>query len=134
MKRLSDKLKPELLGGLLSVLLAGMLFALGQTPTLLDQLANYPNPFDSRRESTVITYRLPQDSPVRVKIYDLFGYPVKEFVFNPGEMGARAGTNEIAWDGTDGSGNKVSKGGYICRVTVEGDRPVNGIRKIGVIH
>jgi hypothetical protein len=134
MKKMLGQARPELLGGLISILLAGMLFAFGQTPTLIDELSNYPNPFDSRREGTTITYRLPQDIPVHVRIYDLFGYPVKEFSFNAGEMGARAGVNEIQWDGTDGTGSKVSKGGYICRVTVEGDRPVNGIRKIGVIH
>ena len=134
MKGLVSRIRPELLGGICAVLLAGLLFAIGDTPALIDQLANYPNPFDSRREETFITYHLPQDYPVRVKIYDLFGYQVKEFRFYPGEMGGREGVNNIRWDGSNESGDKVSKGGYICRVTVEGDRPVNGVRKIGVIR
>ena len=126
--------KTEIIGGIVALLLTGLLFAFGQVPTLIDGLANYPNPFDSRREDTTITYQLPQDLPVKVAIYDLFGYEVKEFHFYPGEMGARRGANDVAWDGTDQTGGKVAKGGYVCRVTVEGDQPAAGVRKIGVIH
>ncbi len=134
MEKISSKLKPELLGGFLTILMAGLLFAFGEPPRGIEQFINYPNPFDSRREGTTIAYTLPEDAAVRVRIYDLFGYQVKEFSFSAGEMGAHNGANLIQWDGTDGTGDKVSKGGYICRVTVEGSRPVNGIRKIGVIH
>jgi len=123
-----------LVGGGLSFLFAGILFAFAELPNIMERFTNYPNPFDSRREETFITYQLSQDLPVRVRIVDLFGYPVKEFIFSPGETGARTGENIVKWDGTDASGQKVSKGGYICQVTVEGDRPVRGIRKIGVVH
>ena len=118
----------------LSFLTSGILFALGERGSLLEGLTNYPNPFNSRAETTSIAYQLPSDLPVRVRIYDLFGYQVKEFDFAPGEMGARLGNNTIIWDGTDESGQKVAKGGYVCQVMVEGERPVRGIRKIGVIH
>ncbi|OGR88474.1 MAG: hypothetical protein A3A86_03720 [Elusimicrobia bacterium RIFCSPLOWO2_01_FULL_60_11] len=118
----------------LGLLTSGMLFALGERGTLLEGLTNYPNPFNSRAEATFIAYTLPTDQPVKVRIYDLFGYRVKEFNFAPGEMGARLGQNRISWDGTDETGQKVAKGGYVCQVTVEGDQPVRGIRKIGVIH
>lgn len=131
---MSYKVRPKLFGGFLVILSCGMIFALGEMPNIMEQLVNYPNPFDSRKEETFISYRLAQDFPVRVKIYDLFGYPVKEFNFSAGEMGAKAGVNQIKWDGSDGTGEKVSKGGYICQVIVDGELPVKGIRKIGVIH
>ena len=127
-----DKRKVAL--GLWIILTSGILFALGDSPKGIENLINYPNPFDSRREETLIAYSIPQDMPVRIRIYDLFGYQIKDFHFSPGENGARSGENTIRWDGTDESGQKVSKGGYICQVTVEGDQPARGIRKIGVIH
>lgn len=123
-----------LLGGGVAFLSAGILFAFGEIPKIIEKLSNYPNPFDSRVEETVITYQLSYDLPVRIRIVDLFGIPVREFSFSPGDVGARAGENIVRWDGTDASGQKVSKGGYICQVIVEGERPSRGIRKIGVIH
>lgn len=127
-------MRPKLMGILLVSLATGLIFALGDRSQVIESFINYPNPFDSRKEETIITYRLPQDYPVRLKIFDLFGYPVKEFYFTAGEMGGRSGVNTIRWDGTNGNGDKVSKGGYVCQVLVEANQPVQGIRKIGVIH
>ena len=118
----------------LAFLTSSVLFALGEHGSLIEGLSNYPNPFNSKMENTSIIYQLPQDLPVRMRIYDLFGFQVREYNFGPGEMGGRLGDNSIQWDGTDESGQKVAKGGYICQVTVEGDRPARGLRKIGVIH
>ncbi len=117
-----------------AVMSAGFLFAVGETPTLIEEVVNYPNPFDSRREDTTISYRLTQDLPVRVRIYDLFGYQVRELYFGTGSTGGRQGVNTFSWDGTDSTGQKVSKGGYICMITVEGDQPTRTVRKIGVLH
>lgn len=128
------KISPKLAAGLLALLSIGILFALGETPRLIDKLVNYPNPFDSRKEETTISYQIPRDASVRIKIVDLFGYPVKEFNFSQGEMGARSGENNVRWDGTDETGQKVAKGGYICQVILEGDQVATGVRKIGVIH
>src|SRR6185436_6471066 len=83
----------------LATLTSGILFALGERGTLLEGLSNYPNPFDSRRENTAIVYQLPEDTPVHVRIYDLFGFQVREYAFAAGEMGGRSGQNTIAWDG-----------------------------------
>ena len=118
----------------LTALTSGILFALGERGTLLEGLTNYPNPFNSRAEATSIAYQLPTDLPVRVRIYDLFGYQVREYVFAPCDMGGRLGQNTIRWDGTNESGEKVAKGGYVCLVQVQGDQPARGVRKIGVIH
>src|SRR3989344_5336740 len=115
----------------LALLTSGALFAVGERGSLLEGLTNYPNPFNSRSEATFIAYELPQDLPVKVRIYDLFGYRVREFVFAPGDTGARQGQNRISWDGTDETGQKVAKGGHVCQVTVDGHQPARALRQIG---
>ena len=97
-------------------------------------VSNYPNPFDSRKEKTTITYLLKQDSEVTIRIYDLFGFRVKEMSFPAGTPGGTFGANNVEWDGTDGSGHKVSKGGYVADIQVKGDKVISVQRKIGVIH
>lgn len=105
----------------------------------IDQVSNYPNPFDTRKGGpegrTVITYTLGADSDVTITIYDLLGYVVKQFSFSPGQQGGRAGPNFIVWDGKNGQGRYVAKGGYVARIkagSAAGTATV--LRKIGVIH
>ena len=94
-------------------------------------VTNYPNPFDSREESTSIVYSISDVSEVRMLIYDLFGYLVREF---PTQR-MTPGTNKVVWDGTNGEGQKVSKGGYICIIEIlNGSNKIVTTRKIGVIH
>ena len=54
--------------------------------------------------------------------------------FALGMPGGQFGVNNVEWDGTDSSGNKVSKGGYIAVIQAKGDKVVSVKRKIGVIH
>ena len=100
----------------------------------ISSVSNYPNPFDSRKEKTTITYLLKQDSEVTISIYDLFGFKVKEMSYPVGTEGGKFGVNNVEWDGTDSGGNKVSKGGYIAVVQAKGDKVISVKRKIGVIH
>jgi hypothetical protein len=94
-------------------------------------VTNFPNPFDSREESTTICYTLTSESEVKAVIYDLLGNLVKEY---PTFLEA-AGIKTVVWDGTDENGNKVAKGGYILAVKIKsGVANVVATRKIGVIH
>ena len=102
-------------------------------------MTNYPNPFDSRKSGlegeTTIAYSLAQDSKVSMVLYDLLGYRVRGWAFHPGEMGAKLGSNQVLWDGTNEAGQKVSKGGYMAEIQVETpNTTATVIRKIGVIH
>jgi flagellar hook assembly protein FlgD len=102
-------------------------------------VSNFPNPFDSRKGGpegqTQITYTLGAAGEVDIVIYDLLGYVVKSFHFNPGESGGRQGANFVAWDGKNGMGQFVAKGGYIARIKVGSSLgTATVIRKIGVIH
>ncbi|MFH1259444.1 MAG: DUF2341 domain-containing protein [Elusimicrobiota bacterium] len=105
----------------------------GELPEkVLSEVSNYPNPFDSRKTSTKINYTLNQKCQVKITIYDLLGYLVREVSVegNPG------GANSFDWDGTDNSGRKVSQGMYLAVIEAEGaDGAKSKItHKIGVIH
>ena len=94
-------------------------------------ITNYPNPFDSRSEFTTILYNLSAESSVKVKIFDLLGNQVREFPVRK----EGAGLNSLIWDGTDDTGRKVAKGGYLCAVEIENENiEFVATRKIGVIH
>jgi flagellar hook assembly protein FlgD len=127
--------KPVKIICLIAVLLSPVCAGPGVTAEIFDLrnglITNYPNPFDSREETTSIIYSIPHEAEVRMLIYDLFGYLVREF---PKER-MSAGTKRIVWDGTNQDGQKVAKGGYICIVEIlNGTNRIVTSRKIGVIH
>ncbi len=78
-------------------------------PTQFELSQNYPNPFNP---TTKISYALPQNAFVNIKVYDMLGREVKSLVNN--EM--LAGNHSIEWNGLDNSGNKVASGAYIYRI------------------
>jgi hypothetical protein len=73
----------------------------------LDQ--NYPNPFNP---STTIRFSIPQESKVKLVVYDMTGAVVKT-VLNDA---LSAGNKEVTWDGTNSNGAKVATGMYIYRL------------------
>src|SRR5689334_19776383 len=81
---------------------------------IVSDFVNYPNPFASRRPGlegkTAIAYQLNQPGHASLTIYDLLGNRVRTWEFNPGDNGARQGSNQLVWDGTNEAGQKVSKG------------------------
>lgn len=106
---------------------------------LISDVINAPNPFDSRKAgiegTTQISFTLTTDSNVSITLYDLFGRRVRDWSFHAGDAGGRQGTNQLLWDGTNESGRKVAKGGYLAQIEVEGSSGVATVLlKIGVIH
>jgi len=77
------------------------------------QLSNYPNPFNP---STTISYSLPENSSVRVDIYNIKGQLVKTLV----NQTMLAGTHSVVWDGKDDNGSVVSSGVYFTRIFSNG--------------
>ena len=75
----------------------------------LDQ--NYPNPFNP---VTTIRFALPSEANVRLEIYNMLGQRVASII--DGEHYA-AGIYEAIWDARDASGNEVSSGIYIYRIS-----------------
>lgn len=71
---------------------------------------NFPNPFNP---STLISFSVPKDEFVTIKIYDMIGQEIKTLVNGD----TKAGTHLLNWDGLDNNGMKVSSGSYIYRMT-----------------
>ena len=76
----------------------------------LDMHQNFPNPFNI---STSISYVLPEDSFVKLNVYDLLGREVRTLV-NGIQM---KGNNRIYWDATTDTGELVSAGIYLYTIT-----------------
>ncbi|MEE4312312.1 MAG: malectin domain-containing carbohydrate-binding protein [candidate division KSB1 bacterium] len=68
---------------------------------------NYPNPFNN---ATVITFDLPEESMVDLRIFNLLGQQIVTLV----NESRNAGTHQIHWNGLDEYGNDVPTGVYVC--------------------
>ncbi len=71
---------------------------------------NHPNPFNP---STTITFTSPKAGWVTLNVYDASGKLIRTLVNE--EM--PTGSNDVAWNGTDNAGNRVSSGVYFYRLT-----------------
>jgi len=71
---------------------------------------NYPNPFNL---STSIEYVIPRYSPVTIRIYNVLGRIVKEWIFDYQPAGAYL----VSWDGTDNNGCEIASGLYFYKMT-----------------
>jgi len=78
-------------------------------PLEYELLPAFPNPFNP---STVIRYALPEESFVRLEVYDVLGRRVRELVRDR----QSAGWHSVVWDGRDEFGRKVGSGEYLCRL------------------
>ncbi|MBN2030314.1 VCBS repeat-containing protein [bacterium] len=84
-----------------------------QKPLTFQLYSNYPNPFNP---STVISYDIPKDVPVLLRIYDILGHEVRTLVNKEQKSGHYA----IEWDSRDDNGLMVSSGIYIYKI-IAGD-------------
>ena len=101
---------------------------------VISNISAYPNPVTTKKNNTTLTYKLNENAPVDITVYDLMGYEMKHFEFKAGEKGAQRGENRIIWDCTDIRGRSVMKGGYLCRIVVHSSRGKKVvIKKIGII-
>ncbi|KAA3602146.1 MAG: T9SS C-terminal target domain-containing protein [Calditrichaeota bacterium] len=73
----------------------------------------FPNPFNP---STNISFALPQDSKVSLRIFNLLGQEVRTLVNNEA---LAAQYHSYKWDGKDDLGNSVSTGVYFVKVTAD---------------
>ncbi|MBI9070744.1 MAG: VCBS repeat-containing protein [Melioribacteraceae bacterium] len=72
---------------------------------------NYPNPFNP---TTNISFTLPLDKKVSLKVYDMLGREVRSLV---DAQDYKKGVHSMAWNGTNNAGQKVASGHYIARFT-----------------
>jgi Zn-dependent metalloprotease len=85
----------------------------GGRPTQVALHQNVPNPFNP---STRISFDLPADGYVSLRIYDLAGRLVRTLVGEP----KPAGSHEIVWGGRDQGGKSVASGVYVVRLEANG--------------
>ncbi|MCB0284654.1 MAG: multicopper oxidase domain-containing protein [Calditrichaeota bacterium] len=71
---------------------------------------NYPNPFNP---STNIVFQLPQESKVKLTVYDIRGREVRTLINNSSYS---AGRHSVVWDAKNKFGRSVSSGTYIYRI------------------
>lgn len=81
-------------------------------PTTSRLSQNFPNPFNS---ATVIPFDVSDDAPWTLEIFNVIGQQVQAFE----GPGGRA-RHQLRWDGTDGAGNSLASGLYLCRLSVGG--------------
>ncbi|OGS35815.1 MAG: hypothetical protein A2293_03260 [Elusimicrobia bacterium RIFOXYB2_FULL_49_7] len=78
-----------------------------------------PSPFRPEKEKGYIRYRLSRPAEVTITLFDLAGFKVREWHFDPGERGGKMGVNEIAWNGRNGDSRMVVDGAYVFRVSAK---------------
>jgi hypothetical protein len=79
---------------------------------------SYPNPFVPSRGAAVIAYTLAETGSVEIGIFDLLGTAVRAWRFSGADPQAAAGVHDgdVTWDGTNGRGQAVRSGVYVCRI------------------
>jgi len=70
---------------------------------------NYPNPFNPM---TILRYDLPEDTDVRITIYDIMGREARALVNNQ----QNAGYKSVIWNATNNQGQPVSAGVYLYSI------------------
>jgi hypothetical protein len=74
-------------------------------------VSNFPNPFNP---TTTIEFSLPEQSKVKIEIYNTLGSKIATLVDN---QELSAGQNRLIWNGRNDNGNQVVSGTYIYRIT-----------------
>lgn len=82
-------------------------------PTAFELKSNYPNPFSrSAGAETLIAYDVPEQTVVRLEIYDTLGRKVRTLVSAAQKPGAYA----VRWDGNSENGRLLGSGLYFYRM------------------
>ena len=81
-------------------------------PEKTDLSQNYPNPFNP---VTTIDYQIADEGFTSLVIYNLNGAEVKTLL----EKNVAPGSYSMQWDGTNNSGENVSSGRYILKMTAK---------------
>ncbi|MFQ5606109.1 MAG: FlgD immunoglobulin-like domain containing protein, partial [bacterium] len=84
-------------------------FTRSELPKEFQLFQNYPNPFNAE---TTISYALPEESLVRLNVFNLIGQRVRELLHRK----QPAGLHKIQWDGRDENGTFVSSGIYLIKL------------------
>ena len=84
---------------------------------MLDHVLNYPNPFTTKTSFWFEHNRPGEDLHTRVEIFTVTGKIIKTLTRTINTDGNRS--NELEWDGIDEYGDKIGRGVYLYRLTVQ---------------
>ncbi len=111
--------------------LSGRAVILAQSAS--ESFSNYPNPFIASREDTRITFFMPSDGRVTLKVYTVTGHLVKTLLEN--EHRYEGLHQDVTWDGLNGRGNPVLNGVYLLVIETNiGGRQNAMKRKVSVLR
>ena len=79
------------------------------TPYNFSISQNYPNPFNP---VTTLKYELPEDSFVKITVYDILGNLISNLV----NANKSTGSKSVQWDATNNQGQPVSAGVYLYSI------------------
>jgi hypothetical protein len=118
--------------------LVGIFVSIPDSSIVDGRVIAYPNPFGNPadgRTSTIITYYLPSGIGVTLRICDPFGNEVLTRRYTRNAPGARAGVNQVTWDGRNQQGRRVASGIYVVQVvgTIHTGIEYRASTRIGVI-
>lgn len=82
-----------------------------------------PTPFAG---SVAIAYALPQVCRVQIAVYDATGMRLRELI----NAEQAVGEYRLVWDGCDGTGTRVGRGVYYCRMGAAGFRQIRKLVKL----
>lgn len=82
---------------------------MGNVPAKFSLSQNYPNPFNPM---TTIEYSLPEQSQVKLEVFNVLGQRVKTLA----DVVQPAGRHRMVWDGKDAQGKDVASGIYFYRL------------------
>ena len=86
-------------------------------PTTSGLSPNFPNPFNT---STQIAYDIAASGPVRLKIYNTLGQPVRTLV----DQFQAVGSHQVRWDARDQRGAALAAGVYLARLRYPGGEQI----------
>ena len=81
---------------------------------------NFPNPFTPGVSPTIFTFVLPEESHVRLAVFNLLAQEVAVLI----DETRPKGRHRVAWDGNDARGQAVPAGVYWYRLEVGDRRPL----------
>jgi hypothetical protein len=118
--------------------LIGIFVSIPDSSIMDGRIIAYPNPFGNPadgRTSTIITYYLPSGIGVTLRICDPFGNEVLARRYTRDALGARAGVNQVSWDGRNQQGRRVASGIYVIQVvgTIHTGIEYRASTRVGVI-
>jgi hypothetical protein len=89
-----------------------VLFAEIKAPLTFELNQNYPNPFNP---STTISYSIPEESRVELKIYNILGQEILTLV----DKAQKAGFYKIEWNARNKYDQRVASGIYVYTITAK---------------